>query len=148
MSEFSYAESSLAFGKANKVPWDKVDSLVVISLCLEEVPLNPLHSFRMLSRDPKKTEGIGGKVLENRFNQRAITSLTKGSPFPTGKFPVEFIYDVVPKGIQGFCAKRQPEIISWLGPNATSQDTGNFPLPLQRGVDEVNQSLIQIDCLS
>ena len=106
MGNFSNASTSLAFGQAYQVPGNQVVSLVVINSSPEKIPLNPLHSFRKLNRNPKKTEGIGRKVLENRVNQGAFTCLTEGGPFPTYEFLVEIINNAVPKGFRRFRTKR------------------------------------------
>ena len=106
MRNFPDPKTSLAFGQANLVRGDQVVSLVIISTSPEKIPLNPLHSFHKLNRNPKKTEGIGRRVLENRVNQGAFTCLIEGGPFPTCKFLVEIINNAVPKGFQRFRTKR------------------------------------------
>ena len=83
---------------------------MVISTSSEKIPLNPLHSICKLNRNPKETEGIGREVLENRVNQGAFSSMTEGGPFSTDKLPIEFIYNVVPKGFWRFRTKRKPKI--------------------------------------
>ena len=142
MRFFSDTKTSLAFGQANQILGKQVISLVVISASPEKIPLNPLQSFCKLIWDPKETEGIGREVLEDRVNQSAFTCLIEGGPFPTSKFLVEVIYNVVPKGTRGFGAKRKPKISRRQGPYATTQDAGNFPLPLQRSIEEEDRALV------
>ena len=101
----------MAFGKADKILGNKVVSLVVLIPSPEKVPLNLLHSIRMLDRDPKWAEGISGEVLENRFDQSAFSCLTKGGTFLASKFHVESIYDAIPKRIQRSVAQRQAKIV-------------------------------------
>ena len=138
MRDFFNAKTTLALGLANKVPGNQVVSLMVVGPSPEKIPLNPLHSICKLNRSPKKTKGIGREVLENRVDQGEFASLTEGSPFPTYKFPFEIIYDAIPKGIRRFSSKRYPKISHRQGPSATSQDARNFPLPLQRCIEEEN----------
>ncbi len=63
----------MAFGKADKIPGNKVVSLVVMRPSPEKIHLNLFHSIRMLGQDPKKTKGISGEVLEDRSNQSAFS---------------------------------------------------------------------------
>ena len=115
---------------------------MVVGPSLEKIPLNPLHSFHKLNWDPKETEGTGGEILENRVNQGAFTCLTEGGPFLASKFLVEVINYACPKGVRGFRPKRKPKISRRQGPNATAQNSGNFPLPLQRSIEEEKRSLV------